>query len=264
MRIAFRLCLKDLKRWWPYLLALEVLIAARAILDILLSLNPVWIEWNNHFPDTLIQFAYFIVFILMLQADPLEGDRQFWITRPISRGNLLAGKVLFALFTFQLPLLLAQSVAMIAVNQCSFGHFLLLCQNQFLIGAILAVIALLAAATKNLARFILLAMGLWYALQCVFVAVLGPLSASGFPNPVESWGRAEFIHSLYISGPILILALLLLCIQYLKRGMSKGVLVLSLSLGIVVVFILISPNLFWHSAAQCRARLAGVFCSVAT
>ncbi len=257
MRIAFRLCLKDMRRWWPYLLVLELLIAARAILDILISLNPVWIEWNNYFPDRLIQFAYFIVFILTLQADPLEGDRQFWITRPISPGNLLAGKGLFALLTFQLPLLLSQSAAMIAVNLCSFGHFLLLCRNQLLMGSILAIIALLAAATKNLARFVLLAIGLWFAIQCI--AAFGFLFIAANNSSLESWGRAEFIHSLYMAGPILIIALLLLCLQYLKRGMGKAALIFSLSLGLALVFIIISPNLFWYSAARYRARLAGVF-----
>jgi hypothetical protein len=57
----------------------------------------------------LVATAAFLIGRLIL-AEPMPGDRQFWITRPYRWRSLLAAKLLFIAAFFNLPLLLAHLV----------------------------------------------------------------------------------------------------------------------------------------------------------
>jgi hypothetical protein len=58
----------------------------------------------------LLPLAWWILIARVIHAEPLPGDRQFWLTRPYSRKSLLAAKALFILVWVNLPKLVADIV----------------------------------------------------------------------------------------------------------------------------------------------------------
>ena len=45
----------------------------------------------------------------LIQAEPIPGDRQFWITRPYEWSSLLGAKLLFVVVCIGIPLLAADA-----------------------------------------------------------------------------------------------------------------------------------------------------------
>jgi hypothetical protein len=257
MQIALRLCIKDLKQRWIFILVLELCVLWRAALDILLPRYLQLMPLNDYLPGILVMLAFSILIVLTIQADPLVGDRQFWVTRPISRWNLLAGKALFIIGTIHLPILIAQLTAMLANHLSLSQHWFLLLQNQLAIGAFAAIVVLMAAATRSLARFALLAIVLFYAFQLTDFFFLILPAMLGAVN-VEPWDSAAGIQSL-IRFPIIILtALILLWFQYSTRARNRTLIFSILAITFSINDLIMSSTIFWHPMAQHRARMTGV------
>ncbi len=94
MRMMLHVFKKDARRlWWAVGLTL-LLLGTLARQDAWRSDSiPGSIEgWLN----VIVPFAWACLLGLVVEQDPLVGDRQFWITRPHSRAMLLGAKLLFA------------------------------------------------------------------------------------------------------------------------------------------------------------------------
>ena len=59
--------------------------------------------------ELLLPAAWFFLIARAVHAEPIPGDRQFWISRPYRRASLLLAKAIFILTFVNLPFLIMQS-----------------------------------------------------------------------------------------------------------------------------------------------------------
>jgi hypothetical protein len=104
--------------------------------------------------NILLSAAWSILVARAVQADPLVGDRQFWVTSPCPWTSLLAAKLLFAFVWVQVPYLIA---CVFILASRGFNAFLLVPQLMWKQLAVVLVVTLpsMAVATlvKNTAQF---------------------------------------------------------------------------------------------------------------
>jgi hypothetical protein len=102
MNLTLHIVRKDIVRmrvWiacWVALLLVPIVIGAMFIGKNPLA-DPTWTLPDKIFIITLVEVlvGYFLT-ILVIQEDSIVGTRQFWLTRPISRGRLLCAKAISA------------------------------------------------------------------------------------------------------------------------------------------------------------------------
>jgi hypothetical protein len=256
MQTAMRLCIKDLQHRWPYILALELLIVFRAVLDILLPIQPMQIFQCLNISGVLMWPLIILLTALVVQSDPLVGDRQFWLTRPITWRSLLAGKIMFLFCTINLPVLILQSAALIANNLSPFDHLSTLCRKQLLLALILLIVVSLASVARSLAQLIVAAIGI-YALNSVLMGLmLFPLILA-FSNSAPNWGSAENVRIFFCAVPLILTILFLIWLQYSKRKASRLMAIMLFSFSLIA-FSLVPMDL-WRPLALFRARMTGLF-----
>jgi hypothetical protein len=152
MRMMLHVFKKDVRRlWWAVGLTL-VLLGTLARQDAWRSDSiPGSIEgWLN----VIVPFAWACLLGLVVEQDPLVGDRQFWITRPHSRAMLLGAKLLFAAI-FVHAASLAADCYILASRGFAPAQFLpQLLWKQVMLAAALTLPSLaLAALFRNFTQF---------------------------------------------------------------------------------------------------------------
>jgi hypothetical protein len=193
MKLVFHIVKKDLRRlrWW--LLAWLVVLALPIFVGIaLLVRNPFIVEGTHQGWDLakvherVLMFEVLVAYLLtlvLLQEDAVLGSRQFWLTRPIARGRLLAAKALGAcVVLWLLPL----AVSLPWWLWCGFGPReilvagLELCAFATLIALPAALIAVL---TDSLARAVLWTM-VFAAVVAVTMLFFGVVTARPPSSPL--------------------------------------------------------------------------------
>jgi ABC-type transport system involved in multi-copper enzyme maturation permease subunit len=158
MNIVLHILRKDLRRVrvplavWLVLVALSFALIGSAIKPQDSEAQAFFMTLSYLVP--LLQTVMLIVIIpLVIQEEPLAGTTAFWLTRPISRGTLLASKLLFTLVVLVLPPLAAEMIVL-AANGAS-AHYLALAVPEILIGnlTLITVVALVSVVTQNFGRF---------------------------------------------------------------------------------------------------------------
>ncbi|HUS08324.1 MAG TPA: hypothetical protein VMZ52_18615 [Bryobacteraceae bacterium] len=103
--MSFTIFRKDVRRLWWAIAATLALLAALAHVD---RWRADWLAGSTEgWLNILLPLAWACLLGLVVQQEPLVGDRQFWLTWPYRRSSLLASKVLFAIAFIHVPLLLA-------------------------------------------------------------------------------------------------------------------------------------------------------------
>src|ERR1043165_9512237 len=99
MNLTLHLVRKDLVRMRPWLACwVLLLLTPIAMAAWLLGNNPFTTGGEGRLPDVVFiitgaqLFVGYLLTILVIHEDGLVGTRQFWSTRPISRGRLLMAK----------------------------------------------------------------------------------------------------------------------------------------------------------------------------
>lgn len=99
----FAIFRKDARHLWLQIAVLVMLMALVAWLD------PTYRGDKASYYDLLFSFALpltcGLIVISVIHEEKLPGDRQYWLTRPYSRTELIAAKVLFMAVFINLPLL---------------------------------------------------------------------------------------------------------------------------------------------------------------
>jgi hypothetical protein len=118
-------------------------------------------------PELLV-LAWCCLIALVVHAEAIPGDRQFWLTRPYDRRSLWGAKALFVLAFVNLPIFVAQA-AIIAMDGFSVVSNLSgLLWEQVLLTAIITIPAMAAATlTRRMTQF-------------VFLLFIAAFAASGF------------------------------------------------------------------------------------
>ena len=115
----------------------------------------------------LLALAWCCLIALVILAEPIPGDRQFWLTRPYDRRSLWAAKALFVLAFVSLPLLVAQAAIIASDGFPVASNLSGLLWEQVLFATIIAFPAMaLATLTKRMTQF-------------VFLLFLGAFAAGG-------------------------------------------------------------------------------------
>src|SRR5262249_41267770 len=199
------------------------------------SLSASWLSRLNEIYSLILPLAWWYLIAMVVQAEPLLGEHQFWITRPYSRRSLLAAKILFVLVFLNLPMLLADWVIVSAhgFTPSSYLPGFLFRQLLLLFVWFLPFVAL-ATVTANLGQFLLIPM--LYVIAA-FVARL--------PVSLNSWYLAEWIPNSALILVAVVAAFLILRIQYLHRRtvLARGIAIGALPLALA------APSLFPRSTA---------------
>ena len=178
----------------------------------------------------MLQFVLMVVIIpMVIQHDPLVDTRAFWLTRPISRPALLAGKLLFLGVVIILPVVLGEMVVL-AGSGLDQRHVLLAVPEVLLeVTASTCVIGVLAAFTSNFARFAITGVCYlvgWAIVSFVIGLLLDPILKHSANYPDMSTGA---LLSSKLSGWVVtsLLGGLILVLQYVARP-KKATMVLAI------------------------------------
>jgi len=108
--------------------------------------------------------VWWLAVVLVIHAEMLPGDRQFWLTRPYSRASLVVAKALFVVVVILLPVFLAQAAILHFAHVPVLTNLLGLLWEQVLIVAILVwPVAAVASVTRTLVQCVFLAVPLVFA-----------------------------------------------------------------------------------------------------
>jgi len=143
--------------------------SAEIALLLALSVASAWMQARNPYHSywseasqllTMLAAVYLIARVV--QAEALDGDRQFWITRPYRWNSLLAAKLLFIVVFAGLPVFFthAGALALMQLSPASWLAPLAAANIRLLIAALVA--ATLASVTKGIAQYCLLAVLAFY------------------------------------------------------------------------------------------------------
>jgi hypothetical protein len=116
MRQILHVFRKDVRRHWPEAAVSIALLLVHGWNEVHLWYNEeplgIWGLFGFRFLSglliALVPIAWAFMFVRVIHAEPLVGDRQFWVTRPYEWKKLLAAKLLYALVFINIPMLVLQ------------------------------------------------------------------------------------------------------------------------------------------------------------
>jgi len=128
----------------------------------------------------LQQILQIVIVCQLVQADALAGTTAFWLTRPISRKQLLLSKSLFVLLVLLLPSVIAE-VIVLQVNGISVSQTLYALPQEIILQSALFLMPtmLLASLTPSLARLAIVGLGSVTAFFLIHYAVLASVMTFG-------------------------------------------------------------------------------------
>ena len=154
MRQILEIFRKDARHLWPQIAAFwTLLIAASALDPTYTHRHPLPAE---AFLWTALPLACWYVAIAAIHENRLPGDRQYWLTRPYTRGGLVAAKALFVVACVNLPVFLAHATVMAILGIPPWQHLpALVWQQVFLSAFAILPAAAIASVTTGLKQVLL-------------------------------------------------------------------------------------------------------------
>jgi hypothetical protein len=186
----------------------------------------------------LMMIGWIILITRVVHAEPLVGDRQFWITRPYEWKNLLAAKALFVAVYVCVPLLLMQCVLLVRAGFAPVHWIGWLAYNLLLVlAALILPLVAIAAVTKSFGRVALVLVGVLFGFV-VLMAVESMLRMRYSPNvnPDRMIGSlATFALCLAVCGAVVV-------VQYsARKTRTSVVLLIGMAVSAIAIF-LITPD----------------------
>jgi hypothetical protein len=184
MRQALHIFKKDVRQFWYQILLVLAVTTMFAYADIV-----PWASVPNHVPlfamnakplispdvdsfagigaftsfddgsmlSELIVLAWCCLIALVIHAEPIPGDRQFWLTRPYDRRSLWGAKTLFVLTFVNLPMLVVQATVIAKDGFPVASNLSGLVWEQVLIVTLIALPAMaIATVTRTMTQFVFL------------------------------------------------------------------------------------------------------------
>lgn len=194
----------------------------------------------------LLQYLTLLVIVpLLVQADAPLGTTAFWYTRPVSRAQVLIGKLLFIVLVLVLPPLIAELLVLrfngaLANHLTLAGAEIVIKQLRFIM-----VVAALAAVTRRFAHFALVS-------ACILVAYFPLLWLTGwfvrllYPSLKSAFSADDWIALMPARSVVKYLILIVFgsavfVHQYLRRHLRA-----SLAIAAVAVVLHLSCSLVWQ------------------
>src|SRR5258708_29094248 len=134
--------------------------------------------------EFMVPISWCILTARLIYAEPLPGDRLFWVTRPYSWKSLLAAKVLFILVFVNLPMIVADIILLAKNGFPIFDNLPGVAWSQVLLTSVFVLpVVILASITTILMQLVL----------AVLVLVLLPISPFWRPSQVAVCQGPEWI-----------------------------------------------------------------------
>jgi len=218
---------KDARHLWPYITIFLILMALAALLD------PTYTGRDSSsytLLSSLLPLACWALIVASIHEEKLPGDRQYWLTRPISWRDLLAAKALFVVAFINLPLLLSHLAVWLALGIPPLEHLPALLWKQVFFSAFYILpVAALAAITRNIGQVILAAL--------LIVVPAFPLEQFLFARFRLSWGGREWLLTASEAAVLSCGIAALLVLQYSRRRTALArVLAAAVALAALAVF----------------------------
>jgi hypothetical protein len=181
MREIIHIMRKDARHLWPFAAGLAglcvVFVAASVRIENGWSIDPAQIRLRNLQQAMVLALpaAWVLVIALAVQADALDGDNHFWLTRPHSRWKLLAAKSATALLVVLGTLVPSQAAIVAGRGFPLLDSLSGLVGNAVWTSATIVLSALaLAAVSRNLATMVLTVVALYLASMLSTMLLTGP------------------------------------------------------------------------------------------
>lgn len=222
MRQVLHIFSKDVRCLWPQILVTCALFGTFDILEILSSplQTPATQRINNlsGMLTLLLTLAIWYLVALAVYQEALPGQCQFWLTRPYSRGKLLAAKVLFIVVCVNVLLFFSDYFILSAQGFSSLATLPQLVLRQFAWSALFILPSFaIATVTRGVAQFVLA----WFVLLLSVIAQ--SLLMSAF---YRTGGMAIGFEESLVVTFVGVAAIATIVWQYAKRHTIAGRLVL--------------------------------------
>jgi hypothetical protein len=216
MKQALHIFKKDARylRW-----ELAALFACMALFVWAQTRHPVGLSSLASIVTPLLACLWAFICARLMQAEPIPGDRQFWITRPYEWRSLLAAKLLFIVAFLSIPLLLADAIILATQGFRIASNVPGLLWSVFLItvGYLLTFCAF-ATLMRSLTQWVLSA-----------IVVVGLILALAAPT-LEPWGGEDWMRKHGEIAILWIAALTVLLWQYKRRRTVLSIAVMAAGL----------------------------------
>jgi len=186
----------------------------------------------------VIPIGWALIVSLAVQTDALAGDRQFWLTRPYSRGSLALAKAMFVVAYVTLPMTLAQGT-LVVLNDLPLSPSLIGLAFEHVLLTIVFVMpaAALAAMTGSMAQVAL----------SLIVLVPAAMLVSDVGDPLMHWvwGTVATLGLGMVGGTVLL-------VQFRHRTTAQSRLIgLAGSLALASVLVALP----WKTAFALQSRV---------
>jgi hypothetical protein len=246
---ALQIFRKDVRHLWPRI----AIVLAVCFLSAWATYWPVAGAWTTRnilgLPSLL---AWWYLMAAVIHEEALPGNRQYWLTRPFSRWDLLAAKAIFVLVFVCLPDFCTEVTVLVLRGKSPLGYLpdLLICQ-LFGLAKVFLPAAALASITTGLVEFA------WTGLAALAGAwIVGiPLAFRFLPQSELFWGGGlDWFRATAVAALLLAASAAILLVQYVRRQtwLSRGILAAALPIS---VFLTWMPG--WHTAFALQCRLSG-------
>jgi hypothetical protein len=249
MREALVIFRKDVKHLWPVGITVSALVVLHGWFD--LRMEQSYLKTINgrvyNAEPFLLFLAWWCLAGMLVQQERTAGDRQYWLTRPISRISLLAAKALSLVIFISMPSFLSQTVVLILTG-FSPAHYLgALLWNQMLLFLYFPAAAAVAAVTRNFRQYAItsLATGAILLFLLIFSANEEGGQWGGF-----DWVRDGAVSLVFLSAMAAVLAVMYTSRRTLVARLIGGI-------GLFVFLLLMVANFGWRQAFAVTAALAG-------
>ena len=209
---------KDVGRLWPQIALFLALLPLAAVAGTGGALRG---GEQEHLLGVVALLAAWSLMAGVILQEPLAGDRQYWLTRPISTGVLLAEKSLFVFLFVMLPVAITQVVVLSMLGLSPRTHFDALAWRQvFLIAQVILPAAALFSAGRSFTQVFLLAIAA-VALVVLPRALFPEQFVLGWNAP--GWFSPAFREALLaLAGGVTLVALYQRCDPRLSWSMLAG------------------------------------------
>ncbi len=246
MRPALAIFRKDVRHLWP---RIATVLAVELVVGWVFLSPPPELGRVRHLVVDLEVLAWWYLIASAIHEEALPGNRQYWLTRPFYRRDLLAAKLIFILAFACLPLFLGQVASLVlrGVSPLACLPEMLVSQLFFLATVVLPAAAL-AAITAGLVELVGTALAAWLVSY-----VLAFMFGSRFRADID-WGGLHWFRPTLVAALTLVAAAAILLLQYSRRRtwLSRGIVVVAL---VIAAFLTYMPG--WHTAFALQSRLSG-------
>lgn len=228
---------KDARLMWPMALALTTLQALSALRTVVLG------HFNE--PRLLYAFTAYLQFLVLLgivvtsitvvHQDPLPGDRQDWLIRPVKRVDVWLAKVLFVLLVVLAPIFLIDIAEQLMLHLPLFVSLSAAASRFFVLLSVFALPALvLGAITRSFAEALVFGIVATIAFTLLTAMTIGMLPVG---TMLERPQGVAWINVACAMLVMLITAVATLAFQYRHRrtALARGMALAGVSLAMATL-----------------------------